>query len=378
MVYSDVTASSATGVIHGVDPESHRAATRQPRCNEPEVMLLDEQGRVCWMNESKRRRLGGDRAWEILGTSCRDADEVCFSNCTDCPFSHSSPGEMSPENREHWLTDPATKRPVQVNLWPVKRDNGRALTCVRHVAHAPRSTWGEVGSASLRQGMWVAMAALTHGLAHEMRNPLLALEMRLQSMLRSRDCELSEKALGALEEIQGVTRRMAGVVDTLCQFSPTERLSSVVVDPAQLVQSLISEPGDRPEGVKVIVDDRRGGHIRVDEPHLRTILRHLLSNAVDAMEGQGKLTITLTAEQGWCFIDVTDTGCGIPLTVRSRLGQPFVSTKPAGKGAGLGLSLCQLLADRHRGNLRVLRTGASGTTMRLSLPGCEPGQGGEQ
>ncbi|MBN1477221.1 HAMP domain-containing histidine kinase [Candidatus Sumerlaeota bacterium] len=372
MVFSDVTASSATGVVHGVDPESHRAAIRQPRCNEPEVMLLDQQGRVCWMNESKRQRIGAERAQEILGTVCRDAAEVCFNNCTHCPFPHLG---GSPGRREHWLTDPATKRPVQVFLWPVRRDDGCELVCIRHVAHAPRPTEGEVGNASLRQGMWVAMAALTHGLAHEMRNPLLALDMRLQAMMRRHDTGPCERDLGTLGEIQSVTRRMAGVVDQLCQFSPTERLTPVAIDPGQLIRTLLSEPSDRPEGVRVVVDDRRRGCIHVDETHLRTILEHLVSNAVDAMEGEGKLTITLTAERGWCFIDVSDTGCGIPATVRNRLGQPFVSTKPAGRGSGLGLSLCQLLADRHRGGLRVLRTGASGTTMRLSLPGCEPGRG---
>ncbi len=85
------------------------------------------------------------------------------------------------------------------------------------------------------------------------------------------------------------------------------------------------------------------------------------------------MSVTLTSREGWCHIDVIDTGPGISPEIQARLGQPFVSSKPAGRG--LGLSLRQLHLSLHGGLLRVVRTGPDGTSMRLALPWA-PGTGG--
>jgi signal transduction histidine kinase len=127
-------------------------------------------------------------------------------------------------------------------------------------------------------------------------------------------------------------------------------------------------------GGEIEVSDECKGLVRVDRNRLRESLIQVIRNAAEAMAGRGQLSAALTSREGWCLIDVIDTGPGISPEIQARLGQPFVSSKPAGRGAGLGLSLCQLHLSRHGGRLRVVRTGSDGTTMRLALPGA-PGTG---
>ena len=95
-------------------------------------------------------------------------------------------------------------------------------------------------------------------------------------------------------------------------------------------------------------------------------IQNLLINALQAMGGRGRLAIRLAGTQNVVQIDVVDSGAGIPPEALSRIFTPFFTTKA--RGTGLGLPTVKRIADAHRGEIRVVATGADGTTVRLSLP----------
>jgi two-component system, NtrC family, sensor kinase len=104
-----------------------------------------------------------------------------------------------------------------------------------------------------------------------------------------------------------------------------------------------------------------------DANRLRSMLRHLVQNAVEAMDGgPGILTVTTyTDARGWAVIEIGDTGCGISPEVLRQATEPFFSTKP--DHTGIGLTIAQAIWRRHRGSLSIDSQHGRGTTIRLSI-----------
>lgn len=102
---------------------------------------------------------------------------------------------------------------------------------------------------------------------------------------------------------------------------------------------------------------------------LNQVFMNLLVNAGQAIEDKG--TITLRSGRLGCdrvFIEIADTGCGIPPEKQHRIFEPFFTTKPVGKGTGLGLSVSYHIVKRHQGELSVNSVPGQGTTFRIILP----------
>jgi signal transduction histidine kinase len=95
---------------------------------------------------------------------------------------------------------------------------------------------------------------------------------------------------------------------------------------------------------------------------------NLILNAVQAMRNGGTLAIRTTAAEGQCYVEVKDTGCGIPASVLPRIFDPFFTTKSEGEGTGLGLSVSLGIVERHGGRILVESEVGSGTTFTLCLP----------
>ena len=105
---------------------------------------------------------------------------------------------------------------------------------------------------------------------------------------------------------------------------------------------------------------------------MKQIFIALISNAFDAMEGQGRLTIRTAwhdteAERAVC-VQFSDTGCGIPAEHLPKIFDPFFTTKPLGRGTGLGLSVCYGIVSEHGGRIEVDSIEGEGTTFKVLLP----------
>jgi signal transduction histidine kinase len=102
---------------------------------------------------------------------------------------------------------------------------------------------------------------------------------------------------------------------------------------------------------------------------LEMALINLAVNAIQAMTGTsgGRLTVSSARRGDEVEIAVADTGPGIPETIRNNIFEPFVTTKPEGRGTGLGLSTVLMVVERHRGRIDFA-SAPGGTTFRVSLP----------
>ena len=223
-------------------------------------------------------------------------------------------------------------------------------------------------------------AGLSKETAHQLGTPISSLNA-WQEILRTTypDDKMIPEMDADLRRLTTIADRFSKV-GSMPELTPTD-LSAVLTDTVEYMRKrtsgrveidLISSPpkvGGVPEG---------GGSMppslyvaETNEALLSWVIENLLRNAVDAMDGSGRITVTLSRNANRILIDVADTGKGIPRRDWHRVFMPGYTTKERGWGMGLSLSR-RIIHTYHHGHIAVLRSSTSaptGTTFRIELDG---------
>ncbi|MGY1692706.1 ATP-binding protein [Geodermatophilus sp. SYSU D01105] len=178
-------------------------------------------------------------------------------------------------------------------------------------------------------------------------------------------------------EIADSTSRISALVDAAKQYSQLDRAPHQPTDlHAGLDATLVMLSAKIPPGVTVVKEyDRSLPAVPAYAGELNQVWTNLVVNALDAMAGEGTLTLR-TARDGDCaVVEVADTGPGIPEDLRRRVFEPFFTTKPVGQGTGLGLDVSwRIVVNRHGGDLRV-QSRPGDTRFQVLLPLVEAPRG---
>ncbi len=228
-----------------------------------------------------------------------------------------------------------------------------------------------------------ALGQLAGGVAHDLNNVLQAVSSANQLLSRQTGAGGSRERLTGM--IAEAAERGAAVTRRLLVFARQSDLKAEVVDAAALVRGL-RELLVHTLGSDVEIEVQSGPHpapVVVDRVQLETVLINLATNARDAMAGHGGV-LTLRVERRLdrapaadartplpaehvCII-VRDTGCGMSPEVQARAREPFYTTKPVGKGTGLGLAMASGFAEQSGGRMTIDSRPGAGTTVTLWLP----------
>jgi signal transduction histidine kinase len=127
--------------------------------------------------------------------------------------------------------------------------------------------------------------------------------------------------------------------------------------------------GHKLSGVTVERDyDRTLPAVPAYAAELNQVWTNLIDNAVDAMDAQGVVRLRTSRDGDFAVVEVSDDGPGIPDEIRGRIFEPFITTKSAGKGSGLGLENAKRIVERRHGGSLSYATGPDGTTFTVRLP----------
>jgi two-component system, NtrC family, sensor kinase len=201
------------------------------------------------------------------------------------------------------------------------------------------------------------------GVAHEINNPLSVI-LGYTKVLRKEGSPHAEE-LGIIEDEAKLCQR---IVQELLELARPQRLDMSAVDLAELAREAIDRLtdagalGDR--SVRMLAD--KPVVVSADAGKLRQVIANVVVNAAEATQAMGTITIDARAVGNEATLTVKDNGSGIPPEVKSKLFEPFVTTKA--KGTGLGLAIAQAIVDAHGGRISVESTPDTGTLVSLQLP----------
>jgi two-component system sensor histidine kinase FlrB len=228
----------------------------------------------------------------------------------------------------------------------------------------------ELEAAALRQSRLAAMGETAAMLAHEVRNPLGA--MQLFTGLLVEDLRDRPEALRLARQVAGGIADLNHLVTNLLEFTRTRRAAEVegaLVDCPATADAALDYARHLIDANGIVVERAFASGdctARGDAALLRPALLNLVRNAVQAMPTGGTLTIAVRRERAAVAVTVADTGHGVPPDVREAIFTPFFTTRS--KGTGLGLTVVRELVSALGGEVRVstARGGGAAFTVRLA------------
>ena len=217
-----------------------------------------------------------------------------------------------------------------------------------------------------------ALGRLVAAVAHEVRNPLATIRLRVQMCEQDANSSaVQESCAVALEEIE----RLNGMVNRLLSFAQPVQLHPGPTELARLIEQRLAgfQEKARNQGVCLVTRfSEESGTVSVDQNRMAQVFDNVIQNAIEAMTGAGgTLSVSLGAVRAAggsreVCVEFADTGRGMNPETASRIFDPFFTTKTT--GTGLGLSICHELVRAHGGDIQVASTERVGTRIRILLP----------
>ena len=216
----------------------------------------------------------------------------------------------------------------------------------------------------------VALGELVAGVAHEINNPLTGISAFAQILLEE---ELGDDQRESVQLIKQESDRAKTVIKDLLLFARTTEHGTGPVDINAVIEQTVRLRAYplRNAGVQVELQlDPTAPRISGDSQKLQQVLLNVIGNAEHAMLGRDvrRLLVRTTRDEDRVIITAVDTGVGMTADVRRRIFEPFYTTKPAGAGTGLGLSVSYGIIHAHGGTISVESEPDVGSTVTIMLP----------
>lgn len=324
------------------------------------VLVLDTTNRIITYNPA---------ASELFGASLV-IGEPAESLWPTSPTLLTSLEGSSHRSLEATIAVARIERTFDASIYSLNRDSNRPagkLLLLRDVSRARQLEQQLVEAERL-----AATGTLAAGAAHEIGNPLMAIQGRAELLLRNP--MLDEKTQASLETIAQESRRAGSIVKSLLSFarqdSPQKWRSSV----NEMVETVLLLVGHQlgSHGVKVVQSLEEDLPAVIANPsQIQQVLLNLTLNAEQALadvQGDRTLSITTRSAEGTVLLEVGDNGPGMSRENVERVFEPFFTTKAPGEGAGLGLSVSYGIVRDHGGVISVVSEPGVGATFTVELP----------
>ncbi|MEM5786920.1 MAG: ATP-binding protein [Syntrophobacteraceae bacterium] len=361
------------------------------------VMLLKPDHTIVEANTALLVFLGLSRE-EVVGKSCHlvshQSPEPCSGPADDCPLREVLITKAS-AHALHQHHSGAGTCYYDVMAYPIKDQDGNVELILEIWRDISATLEREVEKKASRikqdltqlvhEDKMIALGKLVASAAHEINNPLSAIHTFCKVMLRmigKSGGNLSAEELMEMEEYLKLmaheSKRCGDIVSNLLSFSRHRKMNRQLIDINEIIRKTLLLLGHKMDlqKIKPRVD------LLTDLPHMvgdlnqvQQVIMNLVFNAMEAMPRGGDLEVIT------CFdprmetvaIKVSDTGCGISPENKSKVFEPFFSTRTNSAGVGLGLAVVYGIVKEHNGSIVFESVPGKGTTFTASFPGVRPG-----
>ena len=216
-----------------------------------------------------------------------------------------------------------------------------------------------------------SLGQLAAGVAHEINNPLTGVLFYASLLLERK--EIDESMREDLGYILEDSNRCKEIVKSLLVYSRSTGTKKNIIQLNDIIEQSLTLIRDQKKFRNIKIQKYLSEEmmlINADTGKLNQVLINLVINAADAMEGVGKISLSSYKDKivKKIFLEVKDTGNGIPHEDLSKIFDPFFTTKEVGKSTGLGLSIVYGIVEEHGGKISVKKTGSKGTTFIVEFP----------
>lgn len=230
--------------------------------------------------------------------------------------------------------------------------------------------------ALLKAARQEAMSTLASSVAHDFNNLLGSIHANAAFLATELSSSKDPDIVSASQDIVAASERGAALASRLVSLNRKAPRSGFVTDVNATIEKLV--PLLRPllaDDVHLVLDLGASLSVDIDPSELDRVVMNLVVNARDAMPNGGDVRVkTLGMQRGdraFVRIAVADEGTGIERALLPRLFEPYFTTKPAGRGTGLGLAVVWAVVTEHGGHVAVTSEPGKGTTFHVDLPRCD-------
>ncbi|TAJ52787.1 MAG: hypothetical protein EPN60_01470 [Nevskiaceae bacterium] len=244
------------------------------------------------------------------------------------------------------------------------------LGYARSNAEIVRTSLGDIRELCGAQDRALSLMTAANASDEEVAEAMAAAEERRQSVPAA---ELMEDLDNLLRDTDHGLAQIAELVSSLKDFSRVDRSRADLFDVNAGIESALKICNNQLKH-RVAVERLFGDtpQIECSPSQLNQVFLNLFTNAAQAIDGEGLITVMTGAEPGGVYVKITDSGSGMSDEVQRRIFEPFFTTKPVGKGTGLGLSIVFRIVEEHGGRIEVESTPGIGSCFTIHLPLRQP------
>jgi PAS domain S-box-containing protein len=239
----------------------------------------------------------------------------------------------------------------------------------------------------VRSEKLASIGMLVSGVAHEINNPLNVIYGNLK-LLEERALPAPKRAKGRaargkrpaarpigtrktrsmLGDALRAAQRARDIIQTFRDFARDTRLAEEADLGECLARTVAVLERQLPEGISIVRQLKPIPKVRCFPGQMTQVFLNLLQNAVESIEGKGRIVLRTRKEDGHVLIEVEDSGRGMSDEVKGRLFEPFFTTKEVGRGLGLGLAVSAMIVHNHGGEIRVETAPGKGSLFQIRIP----------
>ena len=234
--------------------------------------------------------------------------------------------------------------------WRVKKENSRRQT---------------------QQNQFEELAKFTGGLAHEIKNPLSTIKVNLKLISEDTQNNLKnpQRLLKKINVVQKESERLEQILDDFLRFISKSELNLTDTDINQLISDIADfyTPQARAHNINLRLGlPKTPITCKIDPDMIKQVILNLFINATQAMPDGGELIIRTNMNDKNAFIEISDTGYGIPPEKIDKIFQAYYTSRPA--GTGLGLPIAKKIIKAHNGRIDVNSHPGKGTSFTITIP----------
>jgi PAS domain S-box-containing protein len=344
----------------------HQFQTKLIQTSQDGIIANDPRGNVLIFNEGAERILGY-RKEEVIG-QINVALIYPPGVAQDVKAKIKSPGFGGTGRLINYetiaLSKPGEQIPVELSAILIYENDHEAATVGFFRDLRERK---QLQKKLLQSERLAALGQMAAHISHEVKNPLMVIGGIARQVLKG-SADDQQKNIEKLKIIVEEIRRLEDFLAEVGSFVKLSETKKYSVDLNPLIREMCIklEPILHENSIKLSLNlDPNLPQVQFDPLHLSQVLLNIVKNSIEAMPAGGNLTFISGCHNDKVFVQISDTGDGIPHDIIDKIFQPFYSTKP--KGSGLGLAISKTIIEAHQGEIKIETESDKGTSVKVRL-----------